>query len=156
MNFIFHFIYGMSSFPLTNSIINFSEGFCSKPPTSIYIYILIYIYIIYIMERSTMLFSWVNPLFRLGHVLCRFMENGCSDRITFDWCQASDPRILGGPVNQDTLWLWLNSYWTWPIEIVDLAMKNGDFPISYVKVFTRGYLWKINEHHIFSINCWYF
>ena len=77
-----------------------------------------------------MLFSWVVihyfdwAMFYVA--LC--MENGCSDRITFDWCQASDPRILGGPVNQDTLWLCQNSYWKWPIEIVDLAMKNGDFP----------------------------
>ena len=36
----FHFIYGMSSFPLTNSY--FSEGL--KPPTSIYIYIYNYTY----------------------------------------------------------------------------------------------------------------
>ena len=28
MNYIFHFIYGMSSFPLTNSII-FQDGYCT-------------------------------------------------------------------------------------------------------------------------------
>ena len=36
MNFIFHFIYGMSSFPLTNSII-FQDGHIA-PPTSVGIF----------------------------------------------------------------------------------------------------------------------
>ena len=28
-------------------------------------------------------------------------------------------------------------YWTWPIEIVDLPMKHGDFPVRYVAVYQR-------------------
>jgi len=27
-----------------------------------------------------------------------------------------------------TLWLCQNSYWKWPIEIVDVPIKDGDFP----------------------------
>ena len=38
MNFIFHFIYGMSSFPVTNSII-FQDGHIAPPTRYIYIYI---------------------------------------------------------------------------------------------------------------------
>ena len=34
MNFIFHFIYGMSSFPLTNSII-FQDGLVEHQPVTI-------------------------------------------------------------------------------------------------------------------------
>ena len=35
-----------------------------------------------------------------------------------------------GKTNQkwDTLGLCQNSYWKWPMEIVDLPIKNGDFP----------------------------
>ena len=31
-------------------------------------------------------------------------------------------------LNHVTLWLCQNSYWKWPIEIVDLPIENGDFP----------------------------
>ena len=30
-------------------------------------------------------------------------------------------------LNHVTLWLCQNSYWKWPIEIVDLPIQNGDF-----------------------------
>ena len=36
-----------------------------------------------------------------------------------------------------TLWLCQHSYWKWPIEIVDLFVKHGDFPVRYVAVYQR-------------------
>ena len=28
----------------------------------------------------------------------------------------------------------IEHYWTWPIEIVDLAIKDGDVPVRYVSL----------------------
>ena len=43
--------------------------------------------------------------------------------------QLWDLRLLFG----DTLWLCQNSYWKWPL-IVDLPIKNGDFPSLHVSL----------------------
>ena len=40
-----------------------------------------------------------------------------------------------------TLWLCQNSYWKWPF-IVDLPIKNGDFPVRYVSL-PEGTWWFI-------------
>ena len=62
MTFIFHFIYGMSSFSLTNSII-FQDGYCTTNQRWVCLkmeYPLVNVYIT--IENHHV--QWVNPLFQ--------------------------------------------------------------------------------------------
>ena len=44
----------------------------------------------------------------------------------------------------------LHSYWKWPIEIVDLPLKNSDFPVRFVNVYQRVMLLNILTDHKFG------
>ena len=46
----------------------------------------------------------------------------------------------------------LHSYWTWHIEIVDLPIEDGDFPVRYVNVYQRVFHGEIGE--IISMSSW--
>ena len=44
-----------------------------------------------------------------------------------------EPRKMGD-INEISSANLLHSFTTWPIEIVDLPMKNSDFPVGYVSL----------------------
>ena len=77
------------------------------------------------------------PHFRtLLNEVPRFDPWGPSVTVVGEWIVV--PWVI---VTRATLWLCQNSYWSHgPVEIVDLATENCDFPISFLYVYQRVYV----------------
>ena len=84
------------------------------------------------MERSTMLCSWVNPLFRLGHFLCRFFY---VYQAGYLWLWESMRWIF-----QPWSWLPEGSCWD-PTLLMHMRFKQWEIFNSYVYIYNYIYMY---------------